>query len=402
MHRLFDPDRHEPIAHFEWSDTAALDQIRHIAQQTQQAFSPRELWPSHPLDGLVTPQSRKAALYDGAGGVIWTLRYFAGIGLLDTPPEFSDSATTLLARHNGWAAPQDWQKPSFLSGETGLLLLQWRCNPESTLEDRLHDAITSNLDHPSQEALWGNPGTAIAAIHMAEATGTSRWKLLVQECVNRLENSLEVDPETRTPIWTQNLYGKRTRYLGAGHGMVGNTYVALRGAAYLEPTQVQRFADGCLATLSATALCADGCINWHPMSDATRVANRVPPVQDCHGASGVVNRLGSAPRIAEWDELLAAAGELIWRAGPLVKGPGLCHGTAGNALALLKLASRFKDNLWLARARAMASHAYSQVERQHTQYGQGRHALWTGDLGVAWVLWLCMGNTPTIPTMDVF
>jgi len=270
------------------------------------------------------------------------------------------------------------------------------------LEGRLHDVITRNLDHPSQEALWGNPGTAIAAIHMVEATGASCWKQLVQECVNRLENSLEIDPETSTPMWTQNLYGRRTRYLGAGHGMVGNTYLALRGAAYLDPAQVQRFADGCLATLRATALSADGCINWHPMSDAARVANRVPPVQDCHGAAGVVNRLESAPRIAEWDALLAAAGELVWRAGPLAKGPGLCHGTAGNALALLKLANRFNDSLWLARARAMALHAYSQVKRQHTQYGQGRHALWTGDLGVAWVLWLCMGHNPTIPTMDFF
>jgi hypothetical protein len=184
--------------------------------------------------------------------------------------------------------------------------------------------------------------------------------------------------------------------------MVGNTYVALRGAKYLDPTQVRRFSDNCLATLLKTALSFDGCNNWHPMSDASRVANRVPPVQDCHGAAGVVNRLASVPRIAEWDALLLAAGELIWRAGPLVKGPGFCHGTAGNALALLKLANRFEDDIWLGRARSMASHAYSQVKRQHTQFGQARHALWTGDLGVAWVLWSCMENTPSIPTLDVF
>jgi hypothetical protein len=51
----------------------------------------------------------------------------------------------------------------------------------------------------------------------------------------------------------------------------------------------------------------------------------------------------------------------------------------------------------------MALHAYSQVKQQHKQFGQARHALWTGDLGVAWVLWLCIEkNTPSIPTLDVF
>ena len=37
------------------------------------------------------------------------------------------------------------------------------------------------------------------------------------------------------------------------------------------------------------------------------------------------------------DDLLIGAGELIWQTGPLRKGPGLCHGTAGNGFAFLKL-----------------------------------------------------------------
>lgn len=403
MQRLFDPSKHEPIKSMPWSEGAALDGVQHIAHQTCLAFSPKELWPSHPLDDLLTPQTRCAGLYDGAGGALWTLRHFKRLGLVDNPPEFSEAVTRLVALNHQWAALQDWQTPSFLLGNSGLLMLHWQFDPGQALENRLHDVIYNNLDHFAQDALWGNPGTAVAAIHMAEATGSARWKQLVQECVNRLENSLESDPETGTPIWTQNIYGKRTRFLGAGHGMVGNTYVALRGAKFLDSTQVQRFSDNCLETLLKTALHDDGCSNWHPMSDKNRVANRLPPVQDCHGAAGVVNRLSSVPRTAQWDALLLAAGELIWRAGPLVKGPGLCHGTAGNALALLKLANRFEDDIWLGRARSMALHAYSQVKQQHKQFGQARHALWTGDLGVAWVLWLCIEkNTPSIPTLDVF
>ena len=45
----------------------------------------------------------------------------------------------------------------------------------------------------------------------------------------------------------------------------------------------------------------------------------------------------------EIDDLLFAAGEAIWRAGPLAKGSNLCHGTAGTGYAFLKLYRRTGD-----------------------------------------------------------
>jgi lantibiotic modifying enzyme len=56
-------------------------------------------------------------------------------------------------------------------------------------------------------------------------------------------------------------------------------------------------------------------------------------------------------------QVLLAGGELTWRAGPLVKGAGLCHGTAGNGYAFLKLFARTGDERWLERARRFAMHA---------------------------------------------
>ena len=64
-------------------------------------------------------------------------------------------------------------------------------------------------------------------------------------------------------------------------------------------------------------------------------------------------------------------------AGPLAKGPGLCHGTAGNGYAFLKLHRRTGAAL-APRARAFAMHAIAQSERDGP-----RASLWTGDLGVA-------------------
>jgi Lanthionine synthetase C-like protein len=74
-------------------------------------------------------------------------------------------------------------------------------------------------------------------------------------------------------------------------------------------------------------------------------------------------------------EVLVAGGELTRRAGPLIKGAGLCHGTAGNGYAFLKLFERTGDERWLARARKFAMHAIEQVERARQEYGQARNTL---------------------------
>lgn len=96
--------------------------------------------------------------------------------------------------------------------------------------------------------------------------------------------------------------------------------------------------------------------------------------------------------------LLAEAGALTWHAGPLSKGPSLCHGTAGSALALHKLWRRNGDVVWQSCAYALAVHAVVQVERQRALQGQGRHSPWTGDLGVAGVLqdWLPDEHQPGV------
>jgi hypothetical protein len=122
-------------------------------------------------------------------------------------------------------------------------------------------------------------------------------------------------------------------------------------------------------------------------------------VQWCHGGPGIVTALAQL-RDPRCDELLLAAGELVWHAGPVVKGAGLCHGTAGNGMAFLKLFERTGDELWLDRARAFAMHAIGQSERHAREYGMRRYSLMTGDLGLATYLWNCVQGTARQPIFD--
>jgi hypothetical protein len=124
-------------------------------------------------------------------------------------------------------------------------------------------------------------------------------------------------------------------------------------------------------------------------------------MQYCHGAPGFVVCLADLPG-TDLDELLVAAGEATWVAGPLRKGSNLCHGTAGNGYAFLKLHRRMRDAQWLARARAFAMHAIGQFEEHAERYGRLRYSLWTGDLGLAIYLWNCIEGGAAFPTLDDF
>jgi len=67
---------------------------------------------------------------------------------------------------------------------------------------------------------------------------------------------------------------------------------------------------------------------------------RQPLVHWCHGAPGAVFLFCKAYEVlghVEFREVAERAGAVVWRDGLLRKGPGLCHGVAGNGYALLAL-----------------------------------------------------------------
>lgn len=403
MTPLFDPARHEPLNAPAWSEAAARDAVQDIADEAFRAFDPALGWPAHPRDDPSTPEERFHEIYFGSGGVIWALEHLARGGAVARQHDFLPFVAGIVARNRARIGEPQHGTQSFLIGDAGLLMLHWSLDPGEAVAAQLMQVVRSNLRNTALEQLWGSPGTLLAAIFMAEATGRAEWIDLLREGVQILWQQMETHDEAGGHwLWVQDLYGRRYPMLGAGHGLAGNVFPALRGAAFLDPALVQGYAGRALQTLQATALRDAGRINWHPMVAAADKANgKLPLVQDCHGAPGIVCRLAGAPRSAAWDELLLGAGELTWHAGPLTKGVAFCHGTAGSAMALLKLWRRSGDARWLDRARAMAMHALGQSEADRGQYGRRRYSLWTGDLGLACVLWACVQGSDGFPTLDV-
>ena len=210
----------------------------------------------------------------------------------------------------------------------------------------------------------------------------------------------DLEDTANGPLWTQDLYDKRLRYLGPVHGFAGNMIPLIRGWRWLDEAQRRRTADVATRALAVNAWPSDEGITWHP------VAGRENPphlCQYCHGAPGMVATFADAPFASpQLEELLVEGGNFTWAAGPLVKGSNLCHGTGGNGYAFLKLHQRTGDALWLERARAFAMTAIAQCRETRTQTGRGRHTLWTGDVGLAIYLWDCLTADPRFPSIDVF
>jgi hypothetical protein len=406
MAALFDPERHEALAGDAWEAGAALAAIERIVAETRAAFTPDGLWPLHPQDadgGISGPQT---SLYVGAAGVIWGLDHLAREGAASPGPSYAEHLPAVQTRNRrilestSWRGflGEGWQTRSWLFGDAGVLFTQWKTAPSEGLLAALADAIAENTHDPSLELMWGAPGTMLAALALYRSTGEAPWADLYRTGAAALGEARVFDDGVGADIWTQSLYGNRGQFVGAVHGFAGNAFALIQGRDLLAADQWTALSSRIARTLAATATVEGALANWAPMA-GPQPQGATMLVQHCHGAPGIVTALSALDE--DIDALLAAAGALIWTAGPLTKGANLCHGTAGNGHAFLKLFERTGDATWLDRARAFAMHAIRQSDSEAAEVGQRRYSLWTGDIGLACYLWECRRATARFPTADV-
>ena len=251
----------------------------------------------------------------------------------------------------------DGPVPSLWAGEAGILLVAHTLAPAPWQEARLLEAVLANAANPSWELMWGSPGTMLAAQVLYERTGDHAWQDAWSASAALL---LE---QWRGDLWEQDLYGRAAHVLGPAHGFAGNVFALTRGDL-LDPARRAEVERRAIATLTRFAQRDGGLCQWPPGLEPPGTPQPVR-TQWCHGAPGIVASLAHlAPHDEGLTVLLREGGELTWQAGPLRKGAGLCHGTAGNGFALLKLFERTDDEL-LARARPRVCDARDRAGRAH-------------------------------------
>jgi Lanthionine synthetase C-like protein len=238
---------------------------------------------------------------------------------------------------------------------------------------------------------------------MLQSTNAEVWRARYLRNVESLWKLWSFHGDVGCWLWTQDLYGRVDRHIGAIHGFAGVAFALLMGRELLPADQRAELLRRTREAIVATALRDGPHANWRLCAGASlHPAQPELRVQHCTGAPGIVNTMSALPSDPEIDALLMAAGELIWAAGPIAKLPSLCHGVPGSGYAFLKLHARTGDPRWLERARRFAMHAIEQSERGKEQHGQRKYSLWTGDLGLACYLSDCIRVCAAFPTLDFF
>ena len=398
---LFSPENHEPLTDEPWDEETVRARIRVLVGDADASFDDHHLWaPVEDWDtGGGSAPLPLTTLYRGAAGVCWALDMLRHRAVAESRIDLAALARRAYEIWRANPAPERLDPPvrthaSLFDGDTGVLLVAYKLTPAADLADALHVRVRENWDCEANDLLSGAPGTMLAAKAMLDWTGEERWAEAWRESAEELWRRRYWDG-----FWTYPPYGKSP---GASHGIGTNTNVLLQGGDMLPADRHELLRMDTSAALAKVAVREDDLANWAMSVEDCGELDWEGGIrlQWCHGGAGVV--ASTAPYLDE--ELLLAAAELVWRAGPgsMTKGPGICHGTAGNGYALLRTFARTGDELWLERARRFAVHALGQVERWREQRGRGRYTLWTGDPGAALFATDCIDARAEVPIVDYF
>jgi hypothetical protein len=386
---LYEPTRFDALANEPWVAARVEDAIAAIVADANSAFDATALWPAHEWDAWGKPLPL-SGLYAGAAGVIWALDELRKRGHPESSLDLAAAMVRALALERAtpdFSEDEHYRPGALISGESGALLVAFRLTSDPALADDVHALVRDNVDNPTDDINWGAPGTLLAALAMGEWTGERRWDEAARDSATALRERRGSDG-----LWRQD---DDYRGLSTLHGVAGNTLALLRFESN------DAVAGESAAVLARHAFREHGLANWPgtPRPQLARPRDGRICLQWCTGAPGVV--------AGAWDyldeDLLLAAAELIWQAGPHgdEKGHGICHGTAGNGFALLKAFARTGDVLWLERARRFAVHALVQAERIATANGRRRYSLFTGDVGTALFAAGCLDGDTRFPIIDV-
>ena len=386
---LYEPEQFEPLIDAPWIPSRVEDAIAAIASDAAAAFEAQSSGPSHDFDAYRQGRPLKT-LYSGAAGVIWALAALRQRGHAETSLDLAAAAVRALELERG-RTPALW-RTSATGPARSWTARPGPCSSPSASRRSRHSRTTCTR---SSGATPPTRPTISAGAPPGLSSPLWRWP-----------SGPESSAGSRRPANRRRLFARRRggdglwrqdddyHGLGTLHGAAGNTLALLR----LQPDDV--LADETAAVLARHVVRAGGLANWPGSRERPLVRPRDGRIclQWCTGAPGVV--AGASEYLDE--DLLLAAVELIWRAGPhgAEKGHGLCHGTSGNGSPSSRPSRGRRRMVARPRPPAPPLHALAQAERLASANGR-RYSLFTGDIGTALFAVACLDADPRFPIVDV-
>lgn len=126
----------------------------------------------------------------------------------------------------------------------------------------------------------------------------------------------------------------------------------------------------------------------------------------CHGAPGAIYLLVKAYLVFGEEQYFTAcerAAELVWRKGLLYKGPGICHGIAGNGYVFLTMYRMTNNPKYLYYAVKFMEFLSHPAFLEQARVPDCPYSLYEGDAGtVCYLTDLLSPHESSFPFMDVF
>ncbi|XP_030030233.2 lanC-like protein 3 [Manduca sexta] len=194
-----------------------------------------------------------------------------------------------------------------------------------------------------------------------------------------------------------------TQYLGAAHGISFILQMLLTVPGYLQYNKSA--ANDIKTTIEFLVSLQTEEGNWPCCMEEVGLSDH-KLVHWCHGAPGTIYLMAKAYLVFKDKKFLDAcirAGEVVWQKGLLRKGPGICHGVAGNGYVFLLLHRLTGDEKYLYRAQMFADFLITDEFQKDARLPDNPESLYEGTAGtVCYLADLLVPDKAEFPFQDVF
>lgn len=379
---LFENDRHSPYTNKISSTSEWPITITSILNNSLNELQ-KSIWlPASKLDIDNSNDTVKLGnIYFGNLGVLWTLDKLASIYKVNKP-----NIEKIIFEIKAESVDFEKEPSSFLLNNLvacDVLLSILQNNPISAKQIK-------NWQNNVQENLLYDPLYGVTGL-LQLSTNLRKLNLLDKEAeqilinlFNKTFNAVNLSDEGILIGWPTQFKDEIKYFNGAAHGSAGIIEVLYNFAKEFKVNgdleKLKRWASELVNEKSITS---EGGANWPKFNQEEVNLENPMLLHWCHGAPGIILSLSEIVwEDSEARNIIKKAAHTIYQAGPLNKGPGICHGTSGNALAVLKVYQLSNDEKYLNMAIELLNEAIDQFKNSNEK----RFSLWTGDLGLAWAI----------------
>lgn len=367
---------------------------------------------------LPTDKNGDDGVYLGTAGISYMFYHLSKV------PAFADRKLTYLMKALQYVHPalrvaqsarkHDKDIPSFILGPAGVYAVTSVVyhslgdeNQSRNFREQYYNAANyckdpNFLSCGSDELFVGRAGYIMGALWLAKETNTPIQKAdLFELCKITIKSGRDYAARHKCPCPLMYSY-YQVEYLGAAHGLCSIIQSILSVPGYLQENQedqkdIRRAIDYLLSLQSPEG-------NFPAATD--EIGHESKLVHWCHGAGGIFYLMAKAYLVFSDEKYLESCKkmvDLIWHKGLLKKGPGICHGVAGNGYGFLIMYRLTDDIKYLYRAKCFYEFLDTDTFRNNARTPDNPCSLYEGTAGtVCYLADLICPQQAVFPFSDIF